>query len=144
MSRLSSPLESLHKSIAHAMFEGFPDFHYEDRDHKHYFETKKTRMIQKSRKHNTDDVIVYAMFAQTWSSTALGFGGLGGQAFTDAYTIVLRSALDGSYCVYFGGRFAYRVNRPNELFFEDVKRMRMEEVKTVVELKKYEDDCHAN
>lgn len=79
-----------------------------------------------------------------WSSTALGFGGLGGQAFTDAYTIVLRSALDGSYCVYFGGRFAYRVNRPNELFFEDVKRMRMEEVKTVVELKKYEDDCHAN
>lgn len=63
---------------------------------------------------------VFAMFAQTWASTALGFGGLGGAAMTPAYTIIVIGPRH-DFCVYFGGRFAYRVEKANEAFFEDVK-----------------------
>jgi hypothetical protein len=40
---------------------------------------------------------VAAMFVQTWGSTALGFGGIGGQAITSAYVCVIESNLIGFY-----------------------------------------------
>jgi hypothetical protein len=69
---------------------------------------------------------VRAMFSQTWGSTALGFGGVGGQAITSAYVIVLECM--GEFCVYFGGRFAYKVCAPNAKFFEDIVAHRMADV----------------
>jgi hypothetical protein len=46
------------------------------------------------------------LFPQTWGSTALGYGGLGGAAVTDAYTVVVRKRAE--LCVYFGtGPLAY-------------------------------------
>lgn len=60
------------------------------------------------------------MFAQTWGSTALGFGGIGGQAFTTAYTVVVQGPA-GEALVYFGGRLAYRINRPNHMFNDDIR-----------------------
>jgi hypothetical protein len=65
------------------------------------------------------------MFPQTWGSTALGFGGIGGQAITSAYVCVIESNLVGSYAVYFGGRLAYVIDRPNEKFIEDISKQRM-------------------
>jgi hypothetical protein len=65
------------------------------------------------------------MFPQTWSSTALGFGGIGGQAFTSAYVCVIESTLVGGYAVYFCGRLAYVINRPNEKFWEDISLHRV-------------------
>lgn len=44
-------------------------------------------------------------FPQTWGSTALGFGGIGGQAITTAQTYVVLA--NGAIYVYFGSRFAY-------------------------------------
>lgn len=47
-------------------------------------------------------------FEQTWGSTALGFGGIGGQAMTAANTYVLvPMECDQLCCVYFAGRYAY-------------------------------------
>ena len=66
------------------------------------------------------------MFSQMWGSTALGFGGVGGQAMTSAYTVIVESG--GEYCVYFGGRFAYLVTKPNEQFRKDIAEQRLCEV----------------
>lgn len=122
-------VQNLSNAIAHAMYEGFPLIEYEDRDWEHFRKTKEDKKVTKTRKHSDRDIEVYAMFSQTWSSTALGFGGLGGQAITSAYTIVLRSNYLGEYCVYFGGRFAYHIKRINQKFIEDVTNRQMCEVK---------------
>ena len=55
----------------------------------------------------TEDFFVYD-FDQTWSSTALGFGGCGGAAMTTVRTYVMIPKNDESRAyVYYGGRFAY-------------------------------------
>lgn len=47
-------------------------------------------------------------FDQIWGSTALGFGGIGGQAMTAARTYVFVPISCNQKCfVYFAGRFAY-------------------------------------
>lgn len=121
-------INDLHLAYAHAAYSGFPEFEYEDRDWEHFRKTKEDRVIKKSRRHDEYDIEIYSMFSQTWSSTALGFGGIGGQAFTSAYVIVLESTQGAGYCVYFGGRFAYRIEKPNKLFFEDIMSKRMADV----------------
>lgn len=50
------------------------------------------------------------LFRQAWESTATGYGGIGGQAVTSAYTVIVISELTGHAAVYFGGgRLAYIV-----------------------------------
>ena len=59
-------------------------------------------------------------FEQTWGSTALGFGGIGGQAMTSARTYVFIPMSINQKCfVYFAGRFAYAVDY-SEKFMKDV------------------------
>ena len=125
-------IQDLSNAFAHAMYKGFAEYEYETVDFAAMadwtMEQRKNNprpMKKAARQHTSNDIEVYAMFSQTWSSTALGFGGLGGQAITDAYTIVLRSSLLGEYCVYFGGRFAYNIKKPNEKFFQDVAKLYM-------------------
>lgn len=83
------------------------------------------------------------VFPQTWSSTALGFDGCGGQAITEAYTtvvemtsykfesgkdirgIVYKELDDKVYAVFFDGRIAYMCLNPNSEFFRDFDRMCM-------------------
>jgi len=83
------------------------------------------------------------VFPQTWSSTALGFDGCGGQAITEAYTtvvemtsykfesgkdirgIVYKELEDKVYAVFFDGRIAYMCLNPNSEFFRDFNRMCM-------------------
>lgn len=77
------------------------------------------------------DTAVYS-FPQTWGSTALGFGGIGGQAFTTAQTVVVvYRAYENPIqtAVYFGGRFAYKVETPNNEFWNDLRSMNMGEVR---------------
>ena len=68
------------------------------------------------------------IFDQTWGSTALGFGGIGGDAMTQARTYVFIPMVDGEDCiVYFAGRFAYKAPY-SSVFAEDVRRQMMEPV----------------
>ena len=85
--------------------------------------------VEKSRKHTLYDLTVYAMFVQTWGSTALGFGGIGGQAITSAYVSIIESNLLGQFAVYFGGQLAYVIERPNKKFMEDIARQQMTDAK---------------
>ena len=73
-----------------------------------------------------DDFDVY-LFEQTWGSTALGFGGIGGQAMTSARTYVfIPQDIEKQMChVYFGSGFAYSVPYC-EALWNDVKANRME------------------
>ncbi len=61
------------------------------------------------------------VFPQTWGSTALGFGGMGGAAVTTAYTTVVYMNHRSHACVYFDGRFAYSEEKPPEVFWADLK-----------------------
>ena len=70
------------------------------------------------------DIEMY-MFPQTWGSTALGFGGIGGQAMTSAYTVVVADIQHNYYGVFFGERLAYLITTPNDVFFEDLRRGNM-------------------
>ena len=77
------------------------------------------------RDHFAHELDVWAMFVQTWGSTALGLGGIGGQAMTSAYTVIIFSPDTSTYCVYFGGRFAYSLDSSKDnmdKFDEDVRR----------------------
>lgn len=123
-----NPVETLHNALSHAIYVGFPEIEYTDRDWEHYRKTKEDVRIAKKRQHSSYDVTVTSMFPQTWSSTALGFGGIGGQAFTQAYVVVVESNQGHGYAVYFGGRFAYKILRPTEKFFEDIVHSKMHDV----------------
>lgn len=68
------------------------------------------------------------IFEQTWGSTALGFGGIGGQAMTTVNTYVFIPVTCHQNCfVYFDGRFAYQVPC-SESFMEDVRNHSMKSV----------------
>jgi hypothetical protein len=153
MSNATSPIETLAGCLAHAAYEAFPEYKYQDRNwdkyrlwqdevfnklsqdekKKLYNEERQTGVamapadcyVEKSRKHSFYDLTVYAMFPQSWGSTALGFGGIGGQAITSAYVCVIESNLVGGYAVYFNARLAYVINRPNEKFMADIAGHRM-------------------
>jgi len=74
-----------------------------------------------------DDFEMYT-FEQTWGSTALGFGGMGGQAITHARTYVFVPTSCNQKCfVYFAGRFAYATDYSQE-FMDDVLKGNMASV----------------
>lgn len=83
------------------------------------------------------------VFPQTWASTALGFGGVGGSAMTIAYTTVFHAFFKSrsltetnvvnpdpeAHAVFFDGRFAYLLTGdPNPKFFDDINNRKMASV----------------
>ena len=78
--------------------------------------------------HPTLDDFEIHIFDQTWGSTALGFGGIGGQAMTTARTYVfIPMGINQKCFVYFAGKFAYAVDY-SEKFMKDVYNENMESV----------------
>jgi hypothetical protein len=64
------------------------------------------------------------MRPQTWGSTSLGHGGMGGAAVTTAYTIVLECHATQEFLVYFSGGFCYSISRNSsniDQFLEDCR-----------------------
>ena len=124
MNYSENPITDLHDAIAHAQYEGFSDIEYENRDWQHYRDTGEHRGVANTRRPTTRDFGVYAMFTQTWGSTALGHGGMGGAAVTTAYTVVLECQHTQEFLVYFGGIFCYAISRRSaniDQFVEDCK-----------------------
>jgi len=82
----------------------------------HYFEQPENRNM-------TYYDVTVTMFPQAFSDTTLGFGGIGGQAITTSYVVVIN---DYEYAyVYFGGRLAYKVKGPLQDFYDDVRNQCM-------------------
>ena len=73
-------------------------------------------------------------FDQTWASTALGFGGIGGSAMTKERTYVYIQYDEETAYVYFGGTFAYKTHI-NDRFWEDIKK---HDMASVMESYRYE------
>ena len=123
--QLHSPLEVLSNSLSHAAFVALPELVYETRDNNAFYalSTKERQALsereakgesvmpkkQVRRRPEVHECSVAAMFPQTWCSTALGFGGIGGQAFTTAYTTVIEGPA-GHRAVYWQGRLAYVID----------------------------------
>jgi hypothetical protein len=119
-----NPITDLADCVAHAQYIGFSDIEYEKRDWETYRNTKEDVRIAARRRPTTRDFGVYAMFPQTWGSTALGHGGMGGAAVTTAYTVVLECRATEEFLVYFGGQWCYTVSRRSaniDRFVEDCK-----------------------
>lgn len=147
MNQLHEPLEALSSALGAALHRDLPDIAYRDRDWERYIKWRKANFatlpieekrrlykeeratgigmgppdlyVDKLRRPRREEVSVI-MFPQTWASTALGYGGVGGAAMTTAYTVVVS---DRAYaCVYFGssGRLAYRVAARSVAFLEDL------------------------
>ncbi len=68
-------------------------------------------------------------FRQIWNSTALGFDMRGKPGMTAAYTTIVTDRK--SYAVYFNGRKAYVLSKPNQKFFEDLDRRVLRPVKNL-------------
>lgn len=132
MNYAENPITDLADCIAHAQYAGFSDIEYETRDFEKIRAAKtaeeKARALHATtparRRPTTRDFGVYTMFPQTWGSTALGHGGMGGAAMTTAYTVVLYCYSLQEYLVYFGGQFCYKVQGKSVnlyTFLEDCK-----------------------
>jgi hypothetical protein len=116
--RLGSALMAVHSALAQALYKDLPDISYTNRDWTAWHALSKEEqdvaikhnqvpMVQATRRPREDDVEVL-MFPQTWGSTALGYGGMGGASVTSAYTVVVHDHT--CWCVYFGeGELAYLV-----------------------------------
>lgn len=82
---------------------------------------------KKKNRPSIDHFYMYT-FEQVWGSTALGFGGIGGQALTEANTYVFVPAgIDQKCFVYFAGRFAYSADC-TEVFMGDIQKKQMASV----------------
>ena len=118
--QLGSPIEAVSAAVYHAAHIAFSDIHYQDRDwaaleRVNMEERRKIQldqsypMIAKVRRPDVREVQVTAMFPQTWGSTALGFGGIGGAAMTPAYTVVVTGP-SNQIAVYWNGSHAYTMD----------------------------------
>lgn len=104
------PFNTLHAALASAEHRDIPDVEYEARDWEAYRKDKSDIRVKKTRRPYAHELEV-DMYLQGWGSTALGYPGVGGQAMTDAYTVVVCHD-HRHFCVYFGasGTLAYYVN----------------------------------
>lgn len=127
MNMLEDPIAELHRSLAHAEYVGFNDIEYHRRDINAIKSAKTAEERAQAleaytvemRRPTSRDYAVFAMFAQTWGSTALGHGGMGSASITEAYTIVLEG-FNREYLVYMGGQLCYKLTDPKDVFFSDI------------------------
>jgi hypothetical protein len=132
MNQVENPLRDLHEALAHAQYEGFSEIVYDNMDLEAIRKAKtideqiaarEKRIPTTRRPWQGRDFWVHSMFPQSWGSTALGHGGMGGASMTTAYTIVLECPSTQEYLVYFGGLFCYKVDRKSknlEIFRKDI------------------------
>lgn len=130
MQMSQSPVQILSDCFGQAMWDLFSDIVFED-----YYDSDDEDASEDdedlgsiSRRPDTRDIEVLSMFAQKWPSTYLGFSGIGKEEKTIAYTVVLGCSSTDEACVFFGGKFAYKVFKPNDLFSEDLSNREMKNV----------------
>lgn len=125
-----SAIDSLAASLHHAILIGLDPIEHEEYEFRRTPGKAGAEKVPTGRMKQLrprDDHCQITMFQQAWGSTALGFGGIGGQAITSAYTtVVIGPCADA--CVYFAGRLAYHIKRPNMQFYEDMAAQHMCEV----------------
>ena len=136
---LSAPIETLHSCLASAQYKDMSLVTDKKRKpnvpaysaYDEYQAWVKTAFEDYKRRPYAHELHVEAMFPQLWGSTALGFGGMGGQAMTTAYVTIIGCDYTHDLCVYFGGMFAYRLDLTKcdmELIRKDISGKCMSDV----------------
>jgi hypothetical protein len=134
--QIESPFDALHEALASAVLIDLPDIEYWQRDWKAFRALSKELSAsfgpdegpgELRKRRPTNEEVRVMMFAETWGSTACGYGGMGGAAMTPAYTVIV--SYGGVSAVYFGcGRLAYLVDhrdqskKGRERFNADISR----------------------
>jgi hypothetical protein len=132
--RAGHPLLDLHASLSQALLKDLPDITYHNRDWAAWsmlskqdqadaIRNKTEPRVSGTRRPHDDDVEV-TMFVQSWGSTALGYGGMGGASVTSAYTVIVSD--HDCYCVYFGGRELAYLVRYSELSDSGKENLRLD------------------
>jgi hypothetical protein len=118
-----NPLLPLHEALSAALLRDLRDIQYETTDWAAAHQLRetlpaadyaarqreRTLPVKTMTRRPSADAVDVILFPQTWGSTALGYGGVGGAAMSEAYTIIVSTG--GEACVYFGGgALAYRVD----------------------------------
>lgn len=111
----TSPLRHMASAIYSALFVDLHDVDYMIQS---YEDRRNNLPGEPAKRRPTEGEISVTQFPQTWGSTSLGFGGLGGSAFTTSDTTVVECGKWAA--VYFGGRFAYLANVESSDFKEDI------------------------
>lgn len=73
------------------------------------------RLVKHSRDGKYVDHVSYDVWSnidlhivdQMWGSTSCGWGGMGGAAMTNSYTMVIENSALSIACIYYGGKLAY-------------------------------------
>lgn len=114
-------IEPLARAVYTALADStvFPDVEYESKTIVEVRE-HKPGVMKKRRPFETEIKCIH--FTQMWGSTALGFGGMGGAAMSEAYTSVIY--FGQQVAVFFDGRHAYTV-MDCEALREDIKNKRL-------------------
>jgi hypothetical protein len=106
------PVKALHEAMASAVHRDLPDVTYEQKRWKRSSNPKEesTYTIENKTRRPYGSEVEFILFQQLWGSTALGYGGIGGQAMTYAYTVI--AIKDMVMVVYFGdgGHLAYKLD----------------------------------
>lgn len=122
-----NPILAVTYSFMSAMMYDLEEVEVHSPDHSQGYEKARTLpKIVSHRRPNEYEATVYAMFEQTWASTALGFGGIGGSEMTSAYTVIVTHGR--RFVVYFNGRKAYHIDDPSSAFFKDIAAQNMASV----------------
>ena len=111
-------LVTLPTSLMSALLKDLPDIEYRYKTVEEHKQGKEGKL--KKRRPEMWDIRQVIMFQQTWGSTALGFGGMGGASMTTADVVVVEGP-DASCCVYMGGHLAYTIKSPKPDFWRDVR-----------------------
>lgn len=109
--QLEHPSETIAEALGAALHRDFSEISYKGWTPKMKRDglTKEEAPI-KHRRPSTRDVEI-TMFAESWGSTALGYGGMGGSAITPAYTVIVECGQVSEACVYWGcGRLGVKLD----------------------------------
>ena len=125
-----NPLLAVHNALARALFKDLPDICYEITDWASLPDPAGKRPKKQLTRRPSDQDVEVIMFPQTWGSTALGYGGIGGASMQTEYTVVVHDQI--CYCVYFGqGELAYTCShsqisaKGSQNFMADIQAHRM-------------------
>lgn len=99
--KADNPIQDYAESVMRALTVDLPNISYEFRRPGSTPDQTETRQ----RRPDFRDLRDIRSFIETWSSTALGFGGMGGAAMSSALTVVI--ICGNTIAVYWQGRLGY-------------------------------------
>lgn len=122
---IGNPIEAMASAIYSATIRDLPDIEYEYRKPGTGPDWESEN---RKRRPDAGRDIEAVQFSQTWGSTVLGFGGVGGASMTSAYVTVVHCMRAQASAVYFAGRFAYLIKKPHRIFYDDIRTNSMADV----------------